>query len=35
MEASITNNGSYFTPRERIYPFLNPVAMNSQESLYF
>jgi hypothetical protein len=35
MEASITNNGSYLTPRERIYPFLNPGAMNSQEGLYF
>ncbi len=28
------NNGSYFIPRERIYPFLNPLSMNDGEGLY-
>ncbi len=28
------HNGSYFIPRERIYPFENPAAMNDQEGLY-
>jgi acetoacetate decarboxylase len=35
MEGGMTNNGSYFIPRERIYPFLNPGSMNNQEGLYF
>ena len=28
------NNGSYYMERERIYPFLNPAAMNNEEGLY-
>ena len=28
------NNGSYFIPRDRIHPFLNPAAMNNEEGLY-
>jgi acetoacetate decarboxylase len=31
----MTNNGSYYIPRERIYPFLNPASMNDEEGLYF
>ncbi len=27
-------NGSYFIPREQIYSFMNPGAMNNQEGLY-
>ncbi len=27
-------NGSFFVPRERIYPFFNPGDMNNQEGLY-
>jgi len=27
-------NGSYFIPREQIYSFMNPGAMNSEEGLY-
>lgn len=27
-------NGSYFIPREQIYPFFNPGSMNSEEGLY-
>jgi len=27
-------NGSYFIPREQIYSFMNPSAMNNQEGLY-
>lgn len=27
-------NGSYFIPREQIYPFMNPGAMNNEEGLY-
>lgn len=27
-------NGSYFIPREQIYSFMNPGAMNNQEDLY-
>jgi acetoacetate decarboxylase len=27
-------NGSYFIPREQIYPFLNPGEMNNEEGLY-
>jgi len=27
-------NGSYFVPREKIYSFMNPGAMNSEEGLY-
>lgn len=27
-------NGSYFVPRERIYPFFNPAGMNDEEGLY-
>ncbi len=27
-------NGSYFIPRERLHPFLNPGAMNNEEGLY-
>jgi len=34
METSMHNNGSYFTPREQIYPFFNPGAMNNEEGLY-
>jgi acetoacetate decarboxylase len=34
MEGSVMNNGSYFTPREQIYPFRNPAAMNDEEGLY-
>jgi acetoacetate decarboxylase len=30
----MNNNGSYFIPRERIYPFLNPGSMNNEEGLY-
>jgi acetoacetate decarboxylase len=28
------DNGSYFTPREQIHPFLNPGSMNNEEGLY-
>lgn len=28
------NNGSYFIPRQQIYSFMNPPAMNNQEGLY-
>ena len=31
----MSKNGSYFVPRERIHPFLNPASMNNQEGLYF
>jgi hypothetical protein len=35
MEASMNSNnnknGSYFIPREQIYPFFNPGAMNNEE----
>ena len=27
-------NGSYFIPREQIYSFMNPAAMNNEEGLY-
>lgn len=27
-------NGSYFIPREQIFPFMNPGAMNNEEGLY-
>jgi acetoacetate decarboxylase len=27
-------NGSYFIPRDQIYPFMNPGAMNNEEGLY-
>jgi len=27
-------NGSYFIPREQIYPFFNPGSMNNEEGLY-
>ena len=27
-------NGSYFIPREQIYSFMNPGAMNNEEGLY-
>ena len=27
-------NGSFFIPREQIYPFFNPVEMNNEEGLY-
>ncbi len=33
MEGRVMNNGSYFIPRERIYPFLNPGSMNDEEGL--
>ena len=29
----MTNNGSFYIPRERIYPFLNPAEMNNAEGL--
>jgi len=35
VETDMTSKGSYFTPRERIYPFFNPGAMNNEEGLYF
>jgi hypothetical protein len=33
-KGSIMKNGSFFIPREQIFPFFNPIEMNSQEGLY-
>jgi hypothetical protein len=33
-KVSIMKNGSFFIPREQIYPFLNPSNMNNAEGLY-
>ena len=34
MNNNNNKNGSYFIPRERIYPFFNPGAINNEEGRY-